>query len=102
MKIKVYEAYFIQTERKKLGIKSPPIHMEKKMMIDKIMWGKSFEFMYFVFPDYVDDIAFDNIILHISRYEFDKNPKKGILCYKNKKGKLSFKQLTGELYAKKS
>lgn len=102
MKIKAYEAYFIQTERKKLGIKSPPIYLEKKMMIDKIMWGKSFEFMYFVFPSYMNEIALDKIILHVAKDEFDKNPKSGLLCYKNKKGQLSFKQLTGELYDKKS
>lgn len=92
MKIKAYEAYFVQPGGRKLEVKKPAVYLTKTHLIDKIMWGKSFEFMYFVLPDCMDEIAFDKIILHIARYEFDKNPKSGLLCYKNGKGKLSFKQ----------
>ena len=91
MKIKAYEAYFIQPLGRKLAIKKPPVYLTKNGLIDKVMWGKSFEFMYFVNTSAFDYLITSDII-HVSREEFERNPKCGILCYKNTKGKLSFKQ----------
>lgn len=89
MKIKAYEAYFIQSGGRKLAVKKPAVYFTKTHLIDKIMWGKSFEFMYFVHPSVFDYLI---EVVNISGKKFDEDPKYGILCYKNNKGKLSFKQ----------
>lgn len=95
--MRIFRAFqFIQGNEVKIGIHRPSIDISKKSMLSQIDQGKSYEFIYFVFPKDVEEIIpvkQFNKFQGITRKEFDKNPKIGIMIYKNKNNEKIFKKM---------
>lgn len=75
----------------------PPVDVTLKFLLSQIKLGKSYEFMYFVYPKEVRELMHpyiyrENKYNYLTKQEFNKNPKLGVLVYKNENNVLIFEK----------
>ena len=88
MEIKMYKAF--KTKQNKISYHKPAVFMTLKQLIDTVYTSKSYEQMYFVYPESIKDLidpALWERFKIVTREMFDRNPDQfGILIYKDKLG----------------
>ena len=92
MEIKMYKAF--KTKQNKISYHKPAVFMTLKQLIDTVYTSKSYEQMYFVYPESIKDLidpALWERFKIVTKEMFDSNPNQfGILIYKDKLGNIIY------------
>ena len=92
MEIKMYKAF--KTKQNKISYHKPAVFITLKQLIDTVYTSKSYEQMYFVYPesikDLIDPILWEKYSI-VTKKMFDNKPVQfGILVYKNELGNIIY------------
>lgn len=98
MEISVYRTYKkigAISKKSNLIVCRPEEFISLRQLVNMIEKGRSYEFMFLAYHEQIADLIDPELYakyVPVTRELFDKNPKQfGILCYKDKNGRLSFK-----------
>ncbi len=88
----MYKAF--KTKQNKISYHKPAVFMTLKQLIDTVYTSKSYEQMYFVYPESIKDLIDPTLwemYKIVTKKMFDNNPVQfGILVYKNELGNIIY------------